>query len=41
LEPGTRYSYQTLSSEGTNTYVSGVYQFTTAGSLIMDNANAT
>lgn len=41
LEPGTRYSFQTLSSEGTNTYVSGVYQFITAGSIVLDNADAT
>ncbi|MSU59369.1 MAG: hypothetical protein EXS35_14560 [Pedosphaera sp.] len=41
LQPGTRYSYQTLATEGTNTYVSGVYQFTTAGALILDNPDAT
>ena len=41
LNPGTRYSYQTLSRAGTNTYVSGVYQFITAGSIIMDNESAT
>ena len=41
LEPGTRYSYQTLSTAASNTYVSGVYQLTTAGALIMDNADAT
>jgi hypothetical protein len=41
LEPGTRYSYQTLATEGTNTYVSAVYQFTTAGSIILDNSDAT
>ena len=40
LSPGTRYSYQTFSREGTNTYLSGVYQFTTAGTLIMDNPAA-
>lgn len=40
LAPGTRYSYQTFSREGTNTYLSGVYQFTTAGTLIMDNPTA-
>lgn len=41
LQPGTRYSYQTLSRAGTNTYVSGVYQFTTAGESILDNPSAT
>lgn len=41
LQPGTRYSYQTLSTAGSNTYVSGVYQFTTAGSIILDNSDAT
>ncbi|MGC3960193.1 MAG: immunoglobulin domain-containing protein [Verrucomicrobiota bacterium] len=40
LTPGTSYSYQTLSRADTNTYLSGVYQFTTAGSLIMDNPAA-
>jgi hypothetical protein len=40
LQPGTRYSYQTLSTAGTNTYVSGVYQFTTAGAIILDNTDA-
>src|SRR6185295_19174878 len=41
LQPGTRYSYQTLATEGTNTYISGVYQFTTAGALILGNPDAT
>ncbi|HEX5221628.1 MAG TPA: fibronectin type III domain-containing protein, partial [Verrucomicrobiae bacterium] len=41
LQPGTRYSYQTLSRADTNTYVSGVYQFTTAGETVIDNPNAT
>lgn len=40
LQPGTRYSFQTLSTAGTNTYVSGVYQFTTAGTIILDNTDA-
>jgi hypothetical protein len=33
LSPETRYSYQVLSGSGTNTYVSGVYQFTTLAQL--------
>ncbi len=33
LTPGTLYSYQVLSPAGTNTYVSGVYQFTTLPQL--------
>src|SRR6185295_713530 len=41
LEPDTRYSFQVLSSADTNTYVSGVYQFATAGSNVMDNPAAT
>lgn len=41
LVPDTRYSYQTLARAGTNTYLSGVYQFTTAGKIIMDNPEAT
>jgi hypothetical protein len=41
LQPGTRYSYQTLSRVNTNTYVSGVYQFITAGETVMDNPSAT
>lgn len=40
LAPGTSYSYQTLSRADTNTYLSGVYQFTTAGALILDNPAA-
>jgi hypothetical protein len=40
LQPGTRYSYQVISTAGTNHYVSGVYQFSTAGSLIVDNTSA-
>lgn len=41
LSPGTRYSYQTLARAGTNTYLSGVYQFTTAGTNVIDNPEAT
>jgi hypothetical protein len=41
LAPDTIYSYQTLSRAETNTYLSGVYQFTTAGTLILDNPAAT
>lgn len=41
LSPAASYSYQTLSHAGTNTYLSGVYQFTTAGTLILDNPAAT
>jgi hypothetical protein len=41
LSPGTRYSYQTLSRADTNTYLSGVYQFSTAGMTLMDNPIAT
>ncbi len=37
LSPDTLYSFQTLSSNGTNTYLSGVYQFTTTGTNIIDN----
>jgi hypothetical protein len=33
LAPQTRYSYQVLSPLGTNTFVSGVYQFTTLSQL--------
>jgi hypothetical protein len=33
LTPNTRYSYQVLSMADTNTYVSGVYQFTTLAQL--------
>ena len=33
LTPNTRYSYQVLSVADTNTYVSGVYQFTTLAQL--------
>jgi len=40
LSPDTRYSFQTLSVAGTNTYVSGVYQFITPGTNIMDNPAA-
>ncbi|MGI8966485.1 MAG: immunoglobulin domain-containing protein, partial [Limisphaerales bacterium] len=39
LSPDTTYSYQVFSTAGSNTYLSGVYQFTTAGSLILDNTN--
>lgn len=41
LTPGTTYSYQALSHDGTNTYLSGVYQFTTAGTLVLDNTAVT
>ncbi len=41
LAPGTTYSYQTLTRADTNTYLSGVYQFTTAGSIVLDNPAAT
>jgi hypothetical protein len=41
LSPDTRYSFQTLSVAGTNTYLSGVYQFTTPGTNTMDNFAAT
>jgi hypothetical protein len=41
LSPDTTYSFQTLSRADTNTYVSGVYQFTTAGTIILDNPAAT
>lgn len=40
LEPDTRYSYQVISQADTNVYVSGVYQFTTAGTIIIDNPDA-
>jgi hypothetical protein len=40
LTPGTLYSYQVISTGNTNTYVSGVYQFTTAGTIIIDNPAA-
>ncbi len=33
LTPDTLYSFQVLSANGTNTYVSGVYQFTTLSQL--------
>jgi hypothetical protein len=41
LMPSTRYSFQAISTAGTNSYVSGAYQFTTAGTLVIDNVNAT
>ncbi|NOS72014.1 MAG: hypothetical protein HOP33_19060 [Verrucomicrobia bacterium] len=41
LSPDTRYSFQTLAVAGTNTYVSGVYQFATPGTNVMDNPSAT
>jgi hypothetical protein len=41
LSSATTYTYQTLSRTGTNTYLSGVYQFTTAGTIILDNPAAT
>src|SRR5262249_48017239 len=41
LAPDTRYSFQVISTENTNAYVSGVYQFTTAGTIIIDNPAAT
>lgn len=38
LQPGTRYNFQVISAAGTNHYISGVYQFTTAGApIIVDN----
>jgi len=40
LTPDTHYSFQVLSTAGTNIYVSGVYQFTTAGTTILDNEQA-
>jgi hypothetical protein len=40
LLPDTRYSFQVISTANTNTYVSGVYQFTTAGNIILDNPSA-
>jgi len=40
LAPGTRYSYQVISTADTNAYISGVYQFTTAGDLLIDNVEA-
>jgi hypothetical protein len=41
LMPGTRYSFQVISAADTNTYISGVYQFMTAGTIILDNPAAT
>lgn len=41
LNPGTRYSFQVISSADTNSFLSGVYQFTTAGTNIIDNPAAT
>lgn len=41
LAPDTRYSFQVLSVADTNTYVSGVYQFVTAGTIVLDNPSAT
>jgi hypothetical protein len=41
LNPDTTYSYQTLSRVDTNTYVSGVYQFITVGTITLDNPGAT
>ncbi len=40
LTPGTLYSFQVISTAETNSYVSGVYQFTTAGAVIVDNPEA-
>lgn len=40
LLPDTLYSFQVLSTAGSNTYVSGVYQFTTAGTTILENHQA-
>jgi len=40
LQPGTRYNFQVISSIDTNNYISGVYQFSTAGALIIDNPGA-
>jgi hypothetical protein len=41
LAPDTHYRFQVLSTGGTNIYVSGVYEFTTAGAIILDNEQAT
>jgi hypothetical protein len=41
LTRDTRYSFQAISTAGTNHYVSGVYQFVTAGNIVLDNSNAT
>jgi hypothetical protein len=41
LTADTRYSFQAISTAGTNHYVSGVYQFATAGNIVLDNSNAT
>ncbi|MEO7297677.1 MAG: immunoglobulin domain-containing protein [Verrucomicrobiota bacterium] len=40
LDAGTRYSFQVISSTETNSYLSGVYRFTTAGTIILDNPDA-
>jgi len=40
LMPDTRYSFQVISTADTNAYISGVYQFTTAGNIILDNPSA-
>jgi hypothetical protein len=40
LTPDSLYSFQVISTAGSNNYVSGVYQFSTAGNLVLDNSNA-
>lgn len=41
LNLATRYSFQVISSNDTNSFLSGVYQFTTAGApIILDNTNS-
>ena len=40
LSANTTYSFQVISPAGTNSYVSGVYQFRTAGDIIVDNPSA-
>jgi hypothetical protein len=41
LLPGTLYNFEVISTADTNSYVSGVYQFSTAGSLKKYNTIAT
>jgi hypothetical protein len=40
LAPDTTYGFEIISTAGTNHYLSAVYQFTTAGNIILDNTNA-
>ncbi len=40
LTPDSLYSFQVISTAGSNSYVSGVYQFSTAGNVVLDNSNA-